>query len=235
MRTGTTFFMVALGASVLVSTLVVLLGALCGGAIPLAEGETCAQCVREWVGATSGWFAAAIAAAIAFPQITQIRHTLQDLQATRQKELLRYYGERMEKYIDKRRRFQAAVNLLRDEAVNAVKSAGGVDRVTLTELNNLRGSIELRFDEIMPLSDLLLAWPNDPSAPDISARFHEAHIAVTTFTGLISAVHANQPFGGTLPLSPQAAFERFLTYSGTAITADEVLFQSIHLLIKYEA
>lgn len=30
---------------------------LCSGTVALPQGETCAQCVREWIGALSGWFA----------------------------------------------------------------------------------------------------------------------------------------------------------------------------------
>lgn len=30
---------------------------LCSGTAALPQGETCAQCVREWIGALSGWFA----------------------------------------------------------------------------------------------------------------------------------------------------------------------------------
>lgn len=46
--------------------------ALCSGTVALPQGETCAQCVREWIGALSGWATVAIAIYIGFAQLAPL-------------------------------------------------------------------------------------------------------------------------------------------------------------------
>lgn len=54
-----------------VGTVTAAITAICGATIPLPDGETCAQCIRAWVGATSGWAAAIAAAATVLVLLSQ--------------------------------------------------------------------------------------------------------------------------------------------------------------------
>lgn len=63
-RNAANLVSVFIGLGVFVAILTSALTAVCGGVITLPANETCAQCIRAWFGAASGW-AAAIGALLA--------------------------------------------------------------------------------------------------------------------------------------------------------------------------
>lgn len=67
--------LIALG--VVIAIAATTLAAICGGSVPLPEGETCTQCIRSWVGASSGWAAAFGAMLTAILLLTQIKEMRQ--------------------------------------------------------------------------------------------------------------------------------------------------------------
>ncbi len=67
---------ILIATGVLVAVAVSALTAVCGAAIPLPAGETCAQCIRAWISSLSGWAAAVgalITAGFLLRQISEMR------------------------------------------------------------------------------------------------------------------------------------------------------------------
>lgn len=107
------------GASFVLVIGVTSIAVLCDGTINPAEGETCAQCVREWVGALSGWGAVLAAFVTVWMIKNQITQTHLLSEQSRLAELSQTASERGDAML----RVSTAMTFIADEA-EAIKNEG---------------------------------------------------------------------------------------------------------------